>query len=84
MRYQYFAIVTRNHPVENPFFVIRTGGEYEEFFSTSLRWERSDTLYRIESGREYWTAVPISQEQGEGFEKVQAQRVAAVRKAEGN
>ncbi len=81
MNYQYYAIVTRSYPVENPFFVIRTGGEYEEFFSTNLRWERSDTLYRIESGREYWRAVPISEEQGKGFEKVQAQRVADSRKS---
>ncbi|WIX85204.1 hypothetical protein [Amycolatopsis sp. DG1A-15b] len=84
MSYQYFAIVTAECPVENPFFVVRTGGAHEEFFSTRLRWERSDALYRIQSGREYWTAVPISEEQGKGFEKVQAQRVAAARKSEGN
>jgi hypothetical protein len=81
MSYQYFAIVTTEHPVEDPFFVVRTGGEYEEFFSTNLRWERSDALYRIESGREYWRAVPISEEQGKGFEEVQARRVAQARKS---
>lgn len=81
MSYQYFAIVTTTHPVENPFFVVRTGGAHEEFFSTSLRWERSDAFDRIESGREYWEAVPISEEQGVAFEKVQAQRVADSRKS---
>lgn len=79
MSYRYFAIVSSAHPVENPYFVIRLGGETEEFFSTNLKWERSDTLYRISSGREYWRAVPISEEQGVGFEKVQAQRVAEAR-----
>ncbi|HUQ56805.1 hypothetical protein [Lentzea sp.] len=81
MSYQYFAIVTSAHPVEDPFFVVRVGGETEEFFSTSLRWERSDALYRIESGREHWKAVPIGEEQGVGFEEVQARRVAAARES---
>lgn len=79
-RYQYYAIVDSDYPVDNPWLVVRTGGEFEEFFSTKLQWERSDMLYRIDSGREYFRAVPISEKQGKGFEKLQARRVEEVRK----
>jgi hypothetical protein len=78
----YFAIVGRRHPLENPYVVVRTGGEYDEIFSTDLRWERTDLLYRIDSGREYFDAVRISEEEGKRFEQVQAQRVAAARERE--
>ena len=75
----YFAIVGRGDTVENPFVVVRTCGEYDEVYSTKLQWQRTDLLYRIDSGREYLDAVPISEEEGKRFEQVQAQRVAAAR-----
>jgi hypothetical protein len=35
----------------------------EETFTSRLQWEKSDSLYRISSGREYQTAVPITEDQ---------------------
>jgi len=80
-QHTYFAIVGNAHTVDNPYVVVRTGGEYPEVFSTNLRWERTDLLDRIDSGREYFDAVPISEKQGKKFEKTQARRVAEARKS---
>lgn len=80
--YEYYAIVDDNHTLDNPFVVVRTlrGGEGEEFFSTKLEWVRSDLLYRIQSGRDYNEAAPISEEAGKRFEETQARRVEEARK----
>ena len=79
-QHSYFAIVGFAHTVEEPFAVVRTGGEYAESFTTNLKWERTDLLQRINEDRTHFEAVPISEEEGKRFEEVQAQRVEAVRK----
>ncbi|SDJ79511.1 hypothetical protein SAMN04488074_103240 [Lentzea albidocapillata subsp. violacea] len=71
----YFAIVSRSDTVDNPYTVVRSGGEYDQFFGVRLTWLRTDLLYRIDSGREYYDAVPISAEDGKRFEAIQAKRV---------
>jgi hypothetical protein len=61
--------------VDNPYTVVRSGGEHDQFFGVRLTWLRTDLLYRIDSGREYYDAVPISAEDGKRFETIQAKRV---------
>jgi hypothetical protein len=66
--YQYYFIIDSGDSMEHPGAVIRkqdTGFELtgEETFTTDLEWVRSDKLYRISSGREYYDAVPVSEEQ---------------------
>ncbi|MGW6931032.1 hypothetical protein ACWGE0_13280 [Lentzea sp. NPDC054927] len=83
-QHSYFAIVGFAHTVEEPFAVVRTGGEHDESFSTNLKWERTDLLERINEDRVHFEAVPISEEEGKAFEEVQAQRVRAVRERDGS
>ncbi|MEV6240389.1 hypothetical protein [Lentzea sp. NPDC051838] len=78
--HRYFALVGVDDTVDEPYVVVRTGGEHDEVFSTRLRWEWTDLLYRIESGREYLHAVPISEKEGKRFERIQARRVEDARK----
>jgi hypothetical protein len=64
--YQYYFISPDGFPTEQPVALIRkldTGhtASGEEFFTRYLKWERSDRLYRIESGRDYDEAMPISE-----------------------
>jgi hypothetical protein len=78
-QHSYFAIVGFAHTVEEPFVVVRTGGEHAESFTTKLKWERTDLLDRIDEDRVHFEAVPISEEDGKRFEEVQARRVEAAR-----
>jgi hypothetical protein len=66
--YQYYFIIDDDATMERPSAVIRkqnTGFELtgEETFTINLEWVRSDKLYRISSGREYYDAVPVTEEQ---------------------
>jgi hypothetical protein len=66
--YQYYFILKDDSTMERPGAVIRkqdTGFELtgEETFTIGLEWVRSDNLYRISSGREYYDAVPVTEEQ---------------------
>ncbi|MCX2950600.1 hypothetical protein [Lentzea sp. NEAU-D7] len=72
----YFAIVGLSNTVDDPHTVVRRGGEHDEHFGGRLTWLRTDLMYRIDSGREYYDAVPISAEEGKRFEAVRAKRVA--------
>ena len=71
----YFAIVGRSNTVDDPHTVVRQGGEYDEHFGGRLTWVRTDLIYRIDSGREYYDAVPISAEEGKRFEETRARRI---------
>jgi hypothetical protein len=71
----YFAIVGLSNTVDDPHTVVRRGGEHDEHFGGRLTWVRTDLIYRIDSGREYYDAVPISAEEGKRFEEIRAKRV---------
>ncbi len=81
--YTYYAILDQSHTLENPLVVVRERGSTEERFTTNLKWERSDLLYRIGSGRDYAEAVPITEVDADRFKKVQAKRVKEARKVQG-
>src|SRR4051812_17330795 len=83
LEYTYYAILDRSHTLENPLVVVRERGSTEEMFTTNLKWERSDVLYRISSGRDYADAVPITAADAKRFEKVQAKRVKKAKKEQG-
>jgi len=78
--YKYYALIGLVHTLDNPFAVVRVGGEFDASFTTNLKWERTDLMYRIDSGRDNFDVVPISDEDAKRFEEVQARRVEAVRR----
>lgn len=82
-RYRYYALTGLVHTLDNPFTVVRVGGEFPESFNARLKWERTDLLYGIESGRDNYDAVEISEKDAKRFEKTQARRVAERRKRDG-
>jgi len=81
--YAYYAILDDDHTLEDPRVVVRERGSIEERFTTNLKWERSDVLYRISSGREYAEAVQITEADADRFKKVQAKRVKEALKKQG-
>lgn len=75
--YRYFAVVGDHWTVDNPITVIResfdeSGHSYAESYTRALRWEATDRLFRIRSGREYDEAVPITEEAARAFEQRRA------------
>ncbi|MEV6907039.1 hypothetical protein [Amycolatopsis sp. NPDC051071] len=75
--YYYWAIVGRDDSLEDPNVVVRTrsDGRDEEVFTIDLEWRRSDSLRRIQYGRDYNEALPISEEDFRRFEKRRIKRV---------
>ncbi|MEV6714065.1 hypothetical protein AB0M48_18735 [Lentzea sp. NPDC051208] len=82
-KYRYYALIGYQYTLENPFTVVRVGGEFPEGFTTNLDWDRTDLLDRIRTGRDGYEVVEISEEDATRFETTQARRVEAVRKRDG-
>lgn len=82
-KYRYYALLRIVDTLDDPFAVVRVGGEFEESFKIDLRWSRSDWLYRVETGREDHEVVEISEEDAARFEVTQARRTAEARERDG-
>lgn len=82
-RYRYFALIGLAETLDDPFAVVRVGGEFHETFTTSLTWDRTDLIHRVDSGRDSYEVVEISEKDAKRFEKTQARRVKEVRKRDG-
>lgn len=70
--YTYYFVSANGFPTERPVWLVRkqdTGwtASGEERFTKDLRWEESDMLYRIESGREYDEAKEITAEEAQAY-----------------
>lgn len=79
-KYRYFAIVDNERGVERPIAVVRewdTEGGFtdEEAFTRNLKWEKSDTLARIRTGRDYEEAELVGEDVVEKFKESMARRL---------
>ncbi|MCR3746160.1 hypothetical protein [Lentzea californiensis] len=82
-KYRYYALLGIYDTLDNPFAVVRVGGEFAESFKTSLQWSRTDLMDRIRTGRDNREVVEISEEDATRFEATQARRTAEVRERDG-
>ncbi len=78
----YWAIVSRNHSLADPWTVVRGSTRDEESLSLDLEWSRSDTIYRIDSGRDDREYLPVTEDYVKWFEDKIAERAGAGRAAE--
>jgi hypothetical protein len=70
--YTYYFVSADGFPTDQPVWLVRkqdTGwtATGEERFTKDLRWEKSDMLYRIESGREYDEAKQITEAEAQAY-----------------
>ncbi|GGM84041.1 hypothetical protein GCM10011609_20170 [Lentzea pudingi] len=82
-KYRYYALTGYQYTLENPFTVVRVGGEFPEGFTTALEWDRTDLLDRIRTGRDGYEVVEVGEEDAKRFETTQARRVAEARERDG-
>ncbi|MEV7550944.1 hypothetical protein AB0N89_15090 [Amycolatopsis sp. NPDC089917] len=78
----YWAIVSRNHPLSDPWTVVRGTRSSEESLTVDRTWRKSDQIYRIDSGREYQDYLPVTEEYVEWFKAKMAERTGRRRAAE--
>lgn len=82
-KYRYYALIGIPDTLDDPFAVVRVGGEFAESFKIDLQWSRTDLMDRISTGRDDYEVVEISEEDATRFEATQARRTAEARERDG-